>query len=98
MVSFWKTVIDVGGIKLRELGALGTALGIIWVLGIWMWLDFMTGAFAENMPQAATYYTIFLLGWIVVGLAVYLWRDPHGVRSAGVEGVDIPSGSEGDAD
>ena len=98
MVSFWKTVFELGRIKLKELGTVGTALGLIWVLGIWMWLDFTAGAYAEGMPGPGMYYAIFLLGWIVIGLAIYLWRDPHGIRSPGNDGIDIKQASESKSD
>ena len=87
MVSFWRTMADLGGQKLQELGVLGTALGILWVLGIWMWWDITMGAYAERMPGTATYFIAILVVWIVVGLAVYLWQDPHGIRTGGSEGV-----------
>lgn len=98
MASFWKTMVELGRIKLQELGAAGTVLGVIWVIGIWFLWDTMTGAYAEGMSEPGIYYGIMLLGWLVIGLAVYLWKDPHGIRSGSSEGVDIKgsSGSHGD--
>lgn len=98
MVSFWKTMIDLGRIKLQELGALGTVLGAIWVLGILFLWDTMTGAYAEGMPEPGMVYGLMLLAWLVIGLAIYIWRDPHGIRSGGTESVDITQATENKAD
>lgn len=80
MTSFWKTVADVTGEKLHELGAIGTILGLVWVVGVWVLYDWMMGAFNEGVASAGTMMRWMLLGWLLIGLAVYLWRDPHSVR------------------
>lgn len=82
MTSFWKTVWELGSQKLGEMGWLGVVLGLIWVLGIGMWGDFMMGAFAEGMSQPGTMYGLLLVAWILVGLGIYIWQDPHGLRSS----------------
>ncbi|HKL28777.1 MAG TPA: hypothetical protein VJ898_05850 [Natrialbaceae archaeon] len=98
MASFWKTMAELGREKLDELGVVGTVLGAVWVLGILTWWDFMTGAYAENMAQPGQYYGIILAAWIVVGLAVYAWRDPHGIRSTDEASAAVDRGSESTSD
>lgn len=90
MTSFWKTLGTVSREKLAELGIAGTILGLIWVLGIWVWYDWMIGAYREAVPTAGNMLMFILLAWILIGLAVYLWRDPHAVRESLLSG----SGSE----
>lgn len=80
MTSYWRNLADLTRPKLEELGAAGIVLGIIWVLGLWVFYDWMMGAFAEYAEQAAMYFGIALIAWFVLGVAVYLWKDPHGVR------------------
>lgn len=98
MVSFWKTMFELGRIKLQELGTVGVLLGAIWVLGIGMWADFTLGAYAEGMPGPGMYYALFLVAWIVLGLVIYLWQDPHGVRSGGSDGIKMTEVTESKAD
>lgn len=80
MTKFWKTMADVTGEKLQELGALGTVLGILWILGIWLLFDAMMEAYAEHVPTAGQMFGLLLVAWIIIGLAIYLWQDPHEVR------------------
>ena len=87
MTKFWTTTGGLAKEKLQQLGTLGMVLGAIWVLGILFLWDTMTGAYAEGMPEPGLYYAGFLVAWIVVGLAVYVWRDPHGIRGGDVESV-----------
>ena len=82
MTSFWKSITDLGGEKLRQLGAVGAALGVIWIVGLWVLFDWMTGAWAEGFMQAGNWWGGLLVVWFIVGLAIYLWQDPHGVRAA----------------
>jgi len=98
MTSFWKTMFELGRIKLQALGAVGAVLGVVWVVGILFLWDTMSGAYAEGMPEPGMAYALMLLAWIVIGLAVYLWRDPHGIRSGGSDGVDIAGTSESKSD
>ena len=80
MTGFWQTMAGETREALNQLGVVGTILGVIWVLGLWVWYDWMMGAYREAVPQAGNYFLGFLLVWFVIGLALYLWRDPHGVR------------------
>ena len=82
MTSFWKTMADLGRDRIQQLGALGTALGVLWIVGLWLLYDLMDGAFREGFIQAGNTWLGVLLVWIVIGLAVYLWTDPHGVRAS----------------
>ena len=82
MTSFWKTVADVGGEKLEQLGILGTVLGLVWIVGAWVWFDWMMGAFREGVATAGWMLFGILLAWVIVGFAIYLWRDPHEIRSS----------------
>lgn len=82
MTGFWRTMADITGEKLEQLGLAGTILGVIWVIGLWVWFDWMMGAYREAVPQAGNYLLGFLIAWFVIGLAIYLWRDPHQVRES----------------
>lgn len=79
--GYWQTVGSATKEKLVELGAAGLVLGAIWLVGLWVWYDWMLGAFREEVPEAGYILLATLVGWLVLGLAIYLWRDPHGVRS-----------------
>ena len=89
MASFWKTTGGLAKEKLQQLGTRGLVLGAIWVLGILFLWDTMMGAFAEGMGQPGMYYAGFLVVWLIIGLAVYLWRDPHGIRSGGTDSIPV---------
>lgn len=82
MTSFWKTMADVTREKLNELGIVGSLLGLIWVVGLWVWYDWMMGAYREGVPESGTMMLWILIAWLIVGMAIYLWRDPHGVRES----------------
>jgi len=86
MTSFWNTMVDLGREKIQQLGALGTALGVVWIIGLWVLYDVMDGAFREGFAQAGNTWLGILLVWLVIGVAIYLWRDPHGIR-----GTRMPS-------
>ncbi len=83
MVSFWKTIVDLGTDKIQQLGALGAVLGVLWIVGAWVLFDWMTGAWTEGFAQAGNMWGLSLLLWLLIGLAIYIWRDPHGVRTSG---------------
>jgi len=80
MTSFWKTMTDVTKEKLEQLGIAGTILGLVWIVGLWVWYDWMMGAYREAVPTAGNMLAIILVAWLVIGIAVYLWQDPHHVR------------------
>lgn len=82
MTSFWKTMVELGGEKVQQLGALGTAIGVLWIVSAWVLFDWMTGAWKEGFAQAGNMWGLSLLVWLVIGLAIYLWFDPHGVRAS----------------
>lgn len=82
MTSFWKTIVDLGGEKIQQLGIIGSILGVIWIVGAWVLFDWMTGAWTEGFAQAGNTWGLVLLVWLIIGLAVYLWFDPHGVRES----------------
>lgn len=81
MASFWKTMLELGVEKIRQLGGVGAVLGFLWIVMAWVLFDWMTGAWTEGFAQAGNMWGLSLLIWLVIGLAVYLYFDPHGVRS-----------------
>ena len=81
MTSFWKTMADVTREKLDQLGILGTILGLVWIVGLWVWYDWMVGAYAEAVPTAGNLLGLAFVVWLLLGLAIYLWQDPHHVRA-----------------
>ncbi|WP_254768071.1 hypothetical protein [Salinilacihabitans rarus] len=80
--GYWRTVGSLTKAKLAQLGAPGVVLGVIWLVGLWVWYDWAAGAYREQVPQAGRILLGILIAWLLAGLAIYLWRDPHGARSA----------------
>lgn len=89
MVSFWKTMFDLGGQKLEQLGLAGGILGAIWLIGLWVFYSWMTGAYLEGFDGAGGMWGITLFIWFLIGAVVYLWQDPHGIRSDGQDAVKM---------
>jgi hypothetical protein len=85
MARFWKSMADLGGEKLEQLGIVGSILGVLWIVGLWVLYDWMTGAWAEGFMQAGNSWGLVLVLWFLIGLGLYLWFDPHGVRTARLE-------------
>jgi hypothetical protein len=81
MTSFWKTMADVTREKLDQLGIAGSILGLVWIVGLWVWYDWMVGAYAEAVPTAGNLLGLAFVVWLLLGLGVYLWQDPHHVRA-----------------
>lgn len=82
MASYWRNLAELTRPKIQELGAIGVVSGIIWLVGLWVWFDWMTGAYAEGVEQAGMYLGLALIVWFLLGVVVYLWRDPHSVRES----------------
>ena len=80
--GYWRSVASLTKQKLQELGAVGIVLGIIWLGGLWMWYVWAMDAYKELQPQAGQLLLGIMLVWLLVGLAIYLWRDPHHVRAS----------------
>lgn len=83
-VSFWKVTKH----KLLQLGWPGIVVGIIWVVGLYVWYDWAVGAYREQVPEAGQILLGILIVWFLLGVAIYAWRDPHGARAALVRRIN----------